>query len=201
MKSDDVKYIVLLAGVGRPMEELLERQGRDIARSMGASDDIIAGDGALQRDIFQVVKSDPTPDAADKLRKLFHERTAALTEAQRAAIGLNEAACEAQIKMVLTPWFRSLLAYDPRPTLQAVKRPTLALNGDKDMQVASKENLASIREAILAGGNTNVTTVELPGLNHLFQTCQTGAISEYAQIDETFSPKALGLVSDWICRQ
>ena len=39
---------------------------------------------------------------------------------------------------------------------------------------------------------------ELPGLNHLFQTCQTGATGEYAGIEETISPLALKTVGDWI---
>ena len=40
-----------------------------------------------------------------------------------------------------------------------------------------KENLAEIDKALKAGGNRNVKTVELPGLNHLFQPCKTGAPS------------------------
>jgi uncharacterized protein len=201
VKSPGVKFIVLLAGVGRPMEGLLERQDRDVSRTLGATDETIASNAAFQRKMFQVIKEDRSPGAADKLRELYHQQMAQLTDQQRKALGLTDSAFEAQIAMVLTPWFRSLLVYDPRSTLQAVKCPVLALNGDKDLQVASKENLASIREALLAGGNTHVTTVELPGLNHLFQTCQTGAISEYSQIEETFSPKALALISDWIGRQ
>ena len=38
----------------------------------------------------------------------------------------------------------------------------------------------------------------LPGLNHLFQTSKTGAISEYGQIEETISPTALEPMLDWL---
>ena len=61
-----------------------------------------------------------------------------------------------------------------------------------------ERRMEAIRDALAAGGNQRVETVELPGLNHLFQTCQTGAIAEYSQIEETFSPAALQMVSDWI---
>ena len=105
---------------------------------------------------------------------------------------------EGQVKAVLTPWFGELLAYDPRQTLKAVKCPVLALNGEKDLQVAARENLTAIREALAAGGNAHVKTLELPGLNHLFQACTTGAVAEYAQIEETFNPAALRVISDWI---
>jgi hypothetical protein len=46
-----------------------------------------------------------------------------------------------------------------------------------------------------------VTTKELPGLNHLFQTCKTGAVSEYAEIEETIAPAALKVIGDWIDEQ
>jgi fermentation-respiration switch protein FrsA (DUF1100 family) len=100
--------------------------------------------------------------------------------------------------MVLSPWFRELLDYDPRPILRSVKCPVLALNGEKDRQVAAPENLAAIRDALNAGGNPRVQTVELPNLNHLFQTCRTGAVAEYGQLEETFHAEAMALIARWI---
>ena len=61
-----------------------------------------------------------------------------------------------------------------------------------------EENLQAIEEALEAGGNQDYTVKELPGLNHLFQTSQTGSPSEYARIEETISPTALELIGDWI---
>jgi hypothetical protein len=40
----------------------------------------------------------------------------------------------------------------------------------------------------------------LPGLNHLFQTSSTGAISEYSQIEETISPIALQTMLEWLMK-
>jgi hypothetical protein len=40
----------------------------------------------------------------------------------------------------------------------------------------------------------------LPGLNHLFQTSKTGAISEYSRIEETISPLALETMLNWLSR-
>jgi hypothetical protein len=45
-----------------------------------------------------------------------------------------------------------------------------------------------------------VTTKELPGLNHLFQTASTGSPAEYGTIEETFAPAALQLITDWIAQ-
>ena len=43
-----------------------------------------------------------------------------------------------------------------------------------------------------------MTIRELPGLNHLFQACTTGAPSEYGTIEETLDPAALKAIGDWI---
>jgi len=197
--SREAAFIVLLAGVGVPMEELLVRQGRDLALAMGASEETAAQSAAAQREVFEAVKLERDPAATEAaVRKLVREQLASFTAEQRQALGFSDDMVDAQIKMVLSPWFRDLVAYDPRPTLKAVKCPVLAINGEKDLQVAAQDNLPAIREALAAGGNHDVKTVALPGLNHLFQSCQTGAVSEYAQIDETFNPAALQVVADWI---
>lgn len=49
-------------------------------------------------------------------------------------------------------------------------------------------------------GNKNFRTEELPGLNHLFQEAKTGAFAEYADIEQTISPKALAEMADWIAK-
>jgi uncharacterized protein len=201
-QPQDIAFIVLLAGVGVPMEQLLIRQGTDIARAMGASEDQIAKSAAIQQQIFPLLKAATNSVEAQKVvREVTAKALAEFTPDQRRSMGLSDDMLESQSQMVATPWFRNLLAYDPRPTLRQVKCPVLAINGEKDLQVAAKENLKAIREALEAGGNHKVKTVELPGLNHLFQTCTTGAISEYGQIDETFSPAALKVISDWIRQQ
>ena len=198
----DIAFIVLLAGVGVPMEELLVQQGQDIARVMGADGDALRKSAESQREIFQLFKEPvERPVMEKKLRELFQKQLAEVTVEQRQALGYSDAMIEGQLQTVLTPWFLKLLAYDPRPTLRQVKCAVLAINGEKDLQVAAKQNLAAIREALAAGGNPKVVIKEFAGLNHLFQTCTTGAVSEYGTIEETFNPVALAAVSDWIRQQ
>jgi hypothetical protein len=38
----------------------------------------------------------------------------------------------------------------------------------------------------------------MPGLNHLLQTSTTGLPNECGQIEETISPSALNVITDWI---
>jgi len=100
--------------------------------------------------------------------------------------------------VVLTPWFRFFLTYDPQPALRKVQVPILALIGEKDLQVPPKENLAAIGKALDEGGNKDHTLKEMPGLNHLFQTAKTGSITDYGRIEETFAPAALQEIASWI---
>jgi len=78
-----------------------------------------------------------------------------------------------------------------------VRCPVLALAGEKDVQVPSKENLAIIEEALKAGGNPRFAVREFPGLNHAFRTDPHAPGSD----DETLSPTALQTISDWIIAQ
>jgi len=103
-----------------------------------------------------------------------------------------------EIQRLMDPWLRFFISHDPRTTLQQVDVPVLALAGSKDQQVAPDTNQAAIAEALNAGENPDVTVRTLDGLNHLFQTAETGAPSEYGRIEETFDPAAIDVIADWI---
>lgn len=201
VQSSDIAFIILMAGTGLTGEEILYLQAALIARAEGASDEAIAKNRSLQEQMFTVVKEEKDDAAAEKrLRAILEDATSELELSEKEK-EVAEANAEAQIQQVLSPWFRYFLTYDPKPTLMKVKSPVLAINGEKDLQVPAKENLAAIEEALKAGGNQKYTVQELPGLNHLFQTAQTGSPSEYARIEETISPIVLEIMSDWILEQ
>jgi pimeloyl-ACP methyl ester carboxylesterase len=198
-KSKDVAFIILMAGTGLPGEDILYLQGRLIAASMGAQGKTLDLQRDLQNRLFTIVKTEKDPAAVSKkLREAIKDAGNMLPEAQRKSAKNLEAVLEGQIKMVESPWFRYFLTYDPRPTLAKVPCPVLALVGEKDLQVPPKENLSEIQKALTDGGNRRVTVKELPGLNHLFQTCKTGSTAEYAQLEETIAPSALKLMGDWV---
>jgi hypothetical protein len=46
--------------------------------------------------------------------------------------------------------------------------------------------------------NPDFTIIQFPKLNHLFQTCLTGSIREYGEIEETIAPHVLETISNWI---
>jgi pimeloyl-ACP methyl ester carboxylesterase len=201
-QSGDVSLIVLLAGTGLTGEEILYLQGALILRANGSSEEVIKRERELQERVFKLIKEGGSNDQIEaKLRKLYAEEIAKLSEEEKKQEELSEAQIQTQLKQVLSPWFRYFLTYDPKPTLEKVKCPVLALVGEKDLQVPPKQNLKAIEDALKKGGNKNFTVEELPGLNHLFQHASTGSPGEYTKIEETFSEDALKIIGDWILEQ
>jgi pimeloyl-ACP methyl ester carboxylesterase len=195
-QSDDVAFIVLLAGPGLPGEDILLAQAALILKASGAGPEALAKQRATQEMMFAVLKQEKDNATAEKkLSEEFDKQTAGLSEVEKAQA---KQTLEAQIKMVLSPWFRYFLTYDPRPTLAKVKCPVLALNGENDLQVPVMENLREIEATLKAAGNKDVTVMRLPKLNHLFQTSETGLPGEYVKIEETIAPAALKTIGDWV---
>ena len=102
----------------------------------------------------------------------------------------------AVVAQIQTPYMTNFLALDMRPLLNQVICPVLALNGTKDIQVDFQSNLDAIRTGLTANTQSMVEPVE--GLNHLFQHYNTGAVSEYRSIEETFAPEVLETMVRWL---
>lgn len=102
-----------------------------------------------------------------------------------------------------TPYMKYFLGMNVSDILGSVKCPVMALNGTKDTQIDCDRNLSLLRQG-LSGGYTfadessvNVVKAEI-GLNHLFQHCRTGEVSEYKEIEETFSQDVLTEMITWL---
>jgi len=200
--SSDAAFIVLMAGTGLPGDQILIMQGQLIAKVMGADKKALDKQKEMQSRLFEILRTETDREKAaalmrQALKKLMTEASA---EEQK-SVGDIDAFVDSEVKKVGSPWFRFFLSFDPRPTLAKVKCPVLALNGEKDLQVPPKENLAEIEKALKQGGNSQVTVKEMPGLNHLFQTCKTGSVAEYGVIEETIAPAALKVIGDWVLAQ
>jgi pimeloyl-ACP methyl ester carboxylesterase len=188
--NERVAFLVLLAGPGTNAVQLLLSQRRLVALSQGASNELLDKSEPLIRDILYAVRAAPDSQAAmDAIR-------AALPPERLQALGATEAQRDAIAGVFTSTWMRYFIKYEPAPFLSRLRVPVLALNGSKDVQVSPAENLAAIRVAM--AGNRDATITELPGLNHLFQTAETGSVVEYERIAETFAPSALELITAWI---
>ena len=100
-----------------------------------------------------------------------------------------------------TPWFASLLAFDPAKVMTKVKQPILIIQGELDKQVPPHhaEKLAE-----LARGRKKAPAVEmkrLPGINHLLVRATTGEVAEYGVLtDRTITPETSEAIAAWLSK-
>ena len=94
-----------------------------------------------------------------------------------------------------TPYVRHFLTVDVGKLLPKIKCPVLALNGTKDTQVDCDANTTRIEKGL---ANCKHSIEKIDGVNHLFQHCNTGIVTEYQQIEETIAPEVLQEVAKWI---
>ena len=202
-ESKDIDFIVLLAGTGIPGDRLLSLQGRLIEKASGASETKINNSSAIRdKMIAMTIVSKDIKLLKDDLRAYLNEEIQNAASKALIPQGLSEEQfINMQIEFMATPWMVYFLRHDPAIVLEKVDCAVLAVIGEKDLQVPPKENLMAIENALKKGGNKNLTTVEFPNLNHLFQECKTGAPQEYGTIEQTFSPVALEDISNWILKQ
>lgn len=203
----DLAGIVMLAGTGVDGGRILVSQGELVLTSEGLGGaDQIRRSRVMQEAMIAAVRdsgadADPAALAAAAGARIKADLADEMAKADDAARAQLDAAVADGLRRLSAPWFRFFIGHDPAADLARISCPVLALVGEKDVQVDPRLNLPAIREALSAGGNADATVEELPGLNHLFQTCSTGAVSEYDRIEETLAPVAIGKVRDWLVKR
>lgn len=184
-RNPAVAFIVMLAGPGVPGDQIMVRQSTSVLKASGAPDEVVTANIALQRQAFAILREE--------------DDGARITERLNAVTVPGGPETKARfVQQMQAPWLRFFARYDPAPALAKVACPVLAIWGTLDSQVEPDQNLPPAEAALKRGGNKDATLMRLPGLNHLLQSAKTGLPSEYARIEETMSPAALGLIADWI---
>lgn len=172
-RTNDIAAVVSIAGPGVTGSELiLEQQRRALAR-LSLPDEEKQKRMALQTQIMNAVLTGEGWDGVpEPLRKQAD-----------------------------TPWFRSLLAYDPAEALKKADQPLLVVQGELDAQVppSNADALLALAQARRKGKGADL--VKLPGINHLLVPAKTGEVSEYGTLtDRTVSPAVTSAVAEWLGR-
>jgi dienelactone hydrolase len=198
VSNPGVAFIVSLAGPGVPGDQILLTQKADIERLSGVSEEEIQKGAELNKKLFAILKKENDNIKAESKILETYRKILTDNKLQPQDIEKGVSQMKATFGAQTYTWYRYFMITDPAVFWKKIKCPVLALNGEKDLQVAADVNLPAIEKALKAGGNKNFKTMKLSELNHLFQHCKTGLVSEYGQIEETFSPEALKIISDWI---
>jgi pimeloyl-ACP methyl ester carboxylesterase len=188
--NPDVEFLVLLAAPAVPIRELMLAQTREFLEVRGDSAAIIERGMPIQAQLMDIAGRDTSHSTA------VGEINAVLTDEELAALGEPRDARDQVIGSMLRPWYRHIIIHDPAPYLSDLNIPVLAMIGSKDTQVDPATNLDALRRNL--ANTQDSTIVELPGLNHLFQTAQTGSMDEYGMIEQTFHPEAMARIISWI---
>lgn len=201
----DIGFIILLAGPGVKITELMEQQSDDVLAASGVS----ALDRATYRPLYKnlltaLLKESDSLKANKTAIAIFNKWSAGIEASTiKNTTGVIDEQSKAGfinafVSQVKSPWFNYFLKINPVDYLTKVHCPVLALNGEKDIQVAPKQNLEGIKAVLAKTKNKNFKTIEMAGLNHLFQKCKACSIDEYAELEETFDIATLEIINQWI---
>lgn len=194
----EVAFMVLLAAPGVSGSQILLQQVASITRLQGEDEESVQKQLKISREVLELFNQYGENESFETMLREYLK--GAISGTGIIPEGMTEEEfIQMQVSQFRRPWMRYFLKYDPVSSLKRVKCPVLALNGSKDVQVSS-QNISIIERAIRQGGNNNITVREFANMNHLFQTCKTGAMDEYATIDQTIDPIVLAEIAGWIIK-
>ncbi|TBN01345.1 alpha/beta fold hydrolase [Hyunsoonleella flava] len=197
-KNKDVAFAILLAGTGVDGGKILQTQSRKMLELRGTPPMMLDENEKLTTIIYGAIKNHKNIDTLKTVIRNGLNDFKAKNPMSVVAPSITPTLIEQQFKILDSKWLLEFIRIEPKDYLEKVSCPILVLNGSKDVQVLPEVNLPAIEKALATSGNKDVTIKELKGLNHLFQTADTGNIDEYKTIEETFSTDALELIVDWI---
>lgn len=195
-ESKDIDFIVSLAGMTVAGDMCLMAQNRRAIAAAGFSTEIQQKSLDVIQTIFDETKRRELADIQQSAKEIVAE---ALTQHSAKDIPQPLIANFEQTLHSMTEWMKFFLSYDPIGDIKQIKCPVLALNGSLDVQVLANDNLNVLKSA--PNLQKLLTAKKYEGLNHLFQPCATGDVSEYASIEQTISEEVLSDIAEWILGQ
>jgi pimeloyl-ACP methyl ester carboxylesterase len=170
-REKKIAGLVLLAGIGLPGRELILEQQQHLLSTTSLSEAERAAKVATQKQILDAVTTQKGWEG--------------IPPEMRAAAD--------------TPWYRSLVTFDPARVMSSVKQPLLIVQGALDKQVLPHH---ADRLAELGRNRKKAASVEvksLPSLNHLFVPARTGDVAEYPSLEtKVISPEVAAAIAAWV---
>jgi pimeloyl-ACP methyl ester carboxylesterase len=204
----DVAFLILLAPPGLPGTEILASQIDRIAEVQGVDAKSRQSTTDLQRKLQQLaLELEPSDEKAQgEVRKAILERWNSLRDlSSRDSTDSDEVLqrrvidqIAVQFRGLQTPWMRFFLAFDPTSSWMVMRAPTLAIWGDKDVQVLAGPNREKLLDVATRNTKLRGDLVVLPAINHLMQRAKTGLPEEYDEIAETIDPSVLVVIQEWL---
>ncbi|MBI1302255.1 MAG: hypothetical protein GC172_00430 [Phycisphaera sp.] len=195
--ANPLAFVVALAGPGETGASVLTRQTRAIYEAAGIDRERLEAAVAAHAALMAAIVERRSPEELRPLVAELVRRQVALKDGTVPEESELRPTIDAAFLQILNPWMTEFIRYDPRPALEVLEVPMLAMWGDKDLQVDAAAN-AAIFEGAAARAGAPITVRRYAGLNHLFQPAVRGVLEEYGEIDTTFDPAALADLVAWL---
>lgn len=173
-EDDRVKAAVLIAGPSTTGAELILEQQRHALDLMKVEDNERTTKIAMQQKIHDAIIDDAGWDGIpENLRKQAD-----------------------------TPWFHSLLSFDPARVMRDVDQPLLIVQGELDTQVPPHHGDKLVELARARKRTVDAQLLKVPGVNHLLVPATTGEVSEYSTLgpEAKVSPEVTGGIAAWLTK-
>lgn len=194
-KNKEVAFLVLMSAPGLPGVEALTMQLEKTLEVSGVEGEQAERYRALFTEFMDIAQSDPVdPTTTERLREFLNGPGRALIPPYR----FLPRDTDGLVNVLLGPWYRSNVNFDPQAVYGAVNVPVLAIGGEKDFVAPPEHHLTSVEAILREPPDSDVTTITFANLNHLLQEAETGLPTEYASLENSFSPNALAAIEDWI---
>lgn len=170
-REEQISSLVLIAAPGIPGSDLILEQQKHALDQLGVSEEERKAKIELQTKIQNAVISDKDWESIPPDLRAQAE----------------------------SPWFRSLLLFEPAKVMQKIDQPILVIQGDLDQQVAphNADQLGAL--ARTRKKSPPVEVVHLPGINHLLTPAKTGDVAEYASLpDKNITPEVAKTIAAWL---
>ncbi|MEN9440138.1 MAG: hypothetical protein RLZ33_214, partial [Bacteroidota bacterium] len=192
-----IQFIVQLASVGTSGGEVLAEQNYLISVTSGSSEEVGIWAKETITGICGILAENSVDKAVDPLTKYIESRYAMAPKEFTDVTSLSNYQMGIQM-MLNNDWGRQFLGFQTATYLKKIKVPILAINGSKDIQVPPVSNQAGFANNFSKKSLPQSKAIVVDGLNHLFQKCTTCTISEYGELEETFSETVLKEMTVWI---
>lgn len=197
-KNKDLAFVIELASVATSGRDILIEQQYLIPLQAGKSEEYATFNKNAFRDACSIVSQLDQGTAGDSLSSHLGQLYESAPTDYKAET--NKFLFIMNLNNLLNnDWGREFLAYEAEDYLSQLKVPLLTVNGERDIQVPGESNYSAFSQfKYPSKAKKKNKYVLAEGLNHLMQHCNTCAIDEYGDLEETFSVDILDTMTEWI---
>ncbi len=187
--NQSIDFLISLAGGAAVGVDLIVGQNEAIMQQQGVPHEIIEDYATALRLVYKNrIGGKEISDKAEYIEELCKDNELVLPDGFKANL----------VKCITAggEWLTWFLGYNPSEAIGRVKCPVMAVNGNLDLQVLSRDNLPIIDKNLTRNKKNFIK--EYDGLNHLFQHCTPATALNYGAIEETISEEVLNDMINWI---